>query len=278
LGGVYQRQGKFDEAVQTFQQSAKIEEEINNQRGQAMVLNSLGGVYQRQGKFDEAVQTFQQSYELLVNVADERGQAMVLNSLGGVYQRQGKFDEAVQAFQQSYDIGKKLNDRRHLAMVSTSSGRALLKQNMPEPAISHLEEGFEIDRQLRNKRGLGIVTPILCRALQEVGREGDAIEICDHAIKIAPRNHRLLQLKIDIEYKGSKNPKKRGSIKCVIQKESGFRFGFIVPDDGSKEIYFGENQVERALLPKLRNGLRVVAEIEIAPRGPRARRVWGDDD
>src|SRR3712207_8954238 len=48
--------------------------------GQARVLNSLGSVLQRQGRFEEAVDVFEQSYRLLIELEDQRGQAMVLNS------------------------------------------------------------------------------------------------------------------------------------------------------------------------------------------------------
>jgi len=73
--------------VDAFQSSAAIEEELGNLQGQAMVLNSLGGVFQRQGKFDEAVDAFQRSYAISEKLDDERSLAMVLNSLGGVFQR-----------------------------------------------------------------------------------------------------------------------------------------------------------------------------------------------
>jgi len=88
---VFQRQGKFDAAVEAFQQSAEIEERLGNQRGEAMVLNSLGGVYQRQGRFHEAVRVLQQSAGIEDLLGNQPGLAMVLNSLGGVFQRQGKF-------------------------------------------------------------------------------------------------------------------------------------------------------------------------------------------
>jgi len=276
LGGVYQRLGKFDEAEQTFLQSANIEEKINNRRGKAMVLNSLGRVYELQHKFDEAVSTYLQSYELLVLLSDERGQAMVLNSLGGVYQRQGKFDEAVQAFKQSVEIERKNNNWRGLAMVLTSWGRTLLENNMPEQALIHLKEGFAIDEKLKNKRGLDIVTPILSRALQRIGQNEEAVLICDRAINIAPRNNRLLKLKQHIEtfHASAKVIKKKGVIKIILQQQSGFRYGFITPEDNGDDIYFGESQVTSELLPILKKGIAVVAEIELLDRGPRAKRVW----
>jgi hypothetical protein len=44
LGGVLQRLGKFQEAADALTKAGEIEERLGNERGQAMVLNSLGGV------------------------------------------------------------------------------------------------------------------------------------------------------------------------------------------------------------------------------------------
>src|SRR5260370_18868386 len=83
-----------------------------------MVFNLLGGVYERQGKFEEAGKALRESQELLVVLGDERGQAMVLNSVGGVCQRQGKFGEAVEAFQGSFALGKEAETDRVMVLTS----------------------------------------------------------------------------------------------------------------------------------------------------------------
>jgi tetratricopeptide (TPR) repeat protein len=158
------------------------------------VLNSLGGVLQRLGRFDEAVDAFQRSYALLVEQGDDRGQAMVLNSLGGVLQRLGRFDEAVDAFQRSIAIGEALRDRRHLAMAHTSLGKALLSQDRGEAAVVELSEGFQYDEGLKNGRGLGFVAPVLIQVLSRLGRQGEALDYCQRALAIAPQNKDLREL------------------------------------------------------------------------------------
>jgi tetratricopeptide (TPR) repeat protein len=95
LGGVLRAQGHFDEAVDTFQRSYTIFEQLGDQHDLAMVLNSLGSVLRRQGRFDEALDAFQRSCAIAEELGDQRGVAMVLNSLGGVLQDQGHFDEAL---------------------------------------------------------------------------------------------------------------------------------------------------------------------------------------
>jgi tetratricopeptide (TPR) repeat protein len=81
--------------------AGEIEERLGNDRGQAMVLNSLGGVLQRLGKFPEAADALTKAGEIEERLGNDRGQAMVLNSLGGVLQRLGKFPEAADALERS---------------------------------------------------------------------------------------------------------------------------------------------------------------------------------
>jgi tetratricopeptide (TPR) repeat protein len=250
---------------------------LGDERGQAMVLNSVGGVYQRQGNFDAAVTAFQQGYDLLVKLGDERGQAMVLNSVGGVYQRQGNFDAAVTAFQQSLDIGEKLKDIRHLAIVNSAYGKALLDQSQPIEAVKKLRRSFEIEEKLRNTQGLRIALPALVRALTMLGQLAEARDVCRRALAVAPQDKRLLQIQEQLEQgRGTdlRTHQISGRVKRLRRQNSGYLYGFITPDGGGENVYFGEDQVEQVLLPQLTEGLAVVAEVEAAARGPRARRVW----
>jgi len=76
-----------------------------------VVLNSLAGVFQRQGKLGDAIDTLKRSYALFEKVGDDRSLAMVLNSLGGVLQRQSKFHDAMDVFQRSYQIFERFGYR-----------------------------------------------------------------------------------------------------------------------------------------------------------------------
>jgi tetratricopeptide (TPR) repeat protein len=313
LGGVLQRQGKFNEAIDALEKSAVIEEKLGNEVGQAKVLNSLGGVLQRQGKFDEAVSAFQKSYDISERLDDDRSLAMVLNSLGGVLQRQGKFDEAVSAFQKSYDIserldddrslamvlnslggvlskqrkyiesenafkssitiGKRLKDKSHLSKVHTAFGKSLLAQNRHQDALIELQEGFEIDEALHNKFGMRIVTPALVNTLVTLGNKSEAIKICNRALSVTPKDNQLLQIQRQLMEK-SNATQKSGHIKRLIKHDKGYLYGFIETDDKTPDIYFNERQVDRDLLLSLKEGVNVIAEVDMNEQRPRAKRVW----
>src|SRR5258708_2651476 len=275
LGGVYQRQGKFEEAGKALRESQAISEELKDQRSLAMVLNSLGGVYQRQGKFEEAGKALRESQELGEEVEEQRGLALGVNSLGGVYQRQGKFEEAVEAFQGSFALGKEAET--HRVMVLTSWGKALLDHGQPEEAVEKLKASFEIEERLRKVQGLRMVMSSLVRALSIMGQIEEARLYCRRALTIAPDDKRLLKIQEQLSEPhqvSSQTLLKVGHIKRVIRNLSGYLYGFIIPDDRSEDIYFCESQVDAALLSQLAEGLHVNVEVEKTARGPRARRVW----
>jgi tetratricopeptide (TPR) repeat protein len=183
---------------------SKIEIETERIHDETMWLTTFGGVLQRLGKFNEAVELFKRSYELEKKLGNEQGEAMVLNSLGGALQRQGKLKEAVKAFEKSYELLVKHKDEHGQAMVLTLWGKALLSHNETEKSINLLQKGFEIDEKLKDRRGLGIVGPPLVKALLKTNRKKEAIDCYQRAIAIAPGNKRLLSLETLLFYKKKK--------------------------------------------------------------------------
>jgi tetratricopeptide (TPR) repeat protein len=185
LGGVYQRQGDFNRAISTFEQSRQISEEQGDERGLAMVLNSLGSVYQRQGDFNRAISTFEQSRKILKEQGDERSLAIVLNSLGGVYQRQGDFNRAISTFEQGKKILEEQGDKRSLAMVLNSLGGVYQRQGDFNRAISTFEQSRQISEEQGDERGLAMVLNSLGSVYQRQGDFNRAISTFEKSRQIS---------------------------------------------------------------------------------------------
>ncbi len=250
---------------------------LSNESGQAKALTSLGSVFQRQGKFDESIKSLKNALSIEESLENLHGQAMIYNSLGGVYQSQRVYDEALESFQQSYKMLLELGDVRGQAMALVGLGKAYLESGSIKLAIANFTASFEIDENLKNGRGMRIITPSLVRALSILGQKHEAEEYIKRALVILPNDKRLLKLLEQL----SENKeislitfRKSGKIKKTVRNLSGYLYGFISPDDASDDIYFGQDQVDEQLIPKLAEGLSVWAEVEMAARGPRAKRVW----
>jgi tetratricopeptide (TPR) repeat protein len=273
---VFQRQGRFDEAVDTFQRSMAIEEQLDNRRGQAMVLNSLGGVFQRQGRFEEAVEALQRSYAIQEQLGDMRGQAMVLTSLGGAFQRQGSNIKAVAVLRSAAALAEQLEDALGQAMAYTMLGKALLASGAAEQAVLELTKGFQMDETLKNVHGLEKVTPILVQALSSLGQEALAIEYSQRALALAPGSKHIGQLRTQLALSERSAPYSqalRGTVKLFARHQKGYLYGFIAPDSNGDNIYFREGFVDPKCLTKLAIGVRVEVEVEPSRKGLRAKRL-----
>lgn len=198
----------------------------------------------------------------------------MLNSLGGVLQRLGRFKEAEDAFKCSIQIGERLHDKAHLAKVRTAYGQALLSHRDTVGAVAQLRQAFEIEVELRSVRGLEIVTRPLTQALIRSGNRDEALSYCDRALAIAPRNPRLHTLRDQLSGEPRSNDQlKSGSIKSIKRDRHGATYGFVVPDDGTGDIFFHENNVKPGDLTQLKEGRRVEAAVERGDKGARARYV-----
>ncbi|MEA2604628.1 MAG: hypothetical protein QOF89_5620 [Acidobacteriota bacterium] len=100
--------GRLDEARAAFERSLEIRRALNDQHGEAMVLNSLGGVLRDLGRPEEARAAFERSLEILRALNDKRGEAMVLNSLGWLFRELGDPDGALDRLATARAIRKNL--------------------------------------------------------------------------------------------------------------------------------------------------------------------------
>jgi len=180
LGGVYQRQGKYDEAVKALQQGLTIEKEHGTPLGQAKVLHSLGSVYLRQGRLDEAKAAFEQSLELGQETPKHR--AEVLESLGNIYRRQGEYDKAVNVFQQSLDLEKKLGNQFGQAMVLHSLGHLYKRQGKLDAAADAYRQSLSL--RSKDKHGEAQVLHSLGLVYREQGKFAEAIKVLQQSLDI----------------------------------------------------------------------------------------------
>ncbi len=179
--------GNLDEARDALEQSLEIERRLKNERGEAMVLNSLGGVLRDLGRMDEARDAFEQSLEIGRRLRDERSEMMVLNSLGGVLRDLGRMDEARDAFEQSLEISRRLRDERSERMVLNSLGGVLRDLGRTDEARDAFEQSLEIGRRLKDERSEAMVLNSLGGVLRDLGRMDEARDAFEQSLEIGRR-------------------------------------------------------------------------------------------
>jgi tetratricopeptide (TPR) repeat protein len=100
-------------------------------------MNNLGNVYKDQGKWEEAIDCYQQSLEIFRAIGDHHGIAQTIGNLGNLYQAQGKCEEAIDCYQQSIQGSHQLGDPQTEANGWFNLGKAQATLGQPTARTSY---------------------------------------------------------------------------------------------------------------------------------------------
>ena len=75
-------------------------------------LNILGNAYEGLGKYEIAINYYQNHWNITQQIGDLNEQARCLNNLGNAYNSLGEYQRAIDFLQQSLDIKRQIGDKR----------------------------------------------------------------------------------------------------------------------------------------------------------------------
>nr|MBP9893572.1 tetratricopeptide repeat protein [Planctomycetota bacterium] len=81
IGGIYQVQGRYTEALEYFERALTIQRATGDRGGEGGTLNNIGAIYDNQGRYAEALGTYQQALAIWTEVGNRVGEGTTLNNL-----------------------------------------------------------------------------------------------------------------------------------------------------------------------------------------------------
>ena len=155
-----------------------------------------------------------------------------------------------------------------LATSLKKLGALLEQQDKVAEALDVFKHSLAIWEELGNEHNQAALLDKIDDLLKKQGKR-DVIQIASKDKPVL-----LQQESQNKRVPGSMTDTTIGYIKGIFRQGSGYIYGFIVPFDGSEDVYFGEDKVDEEVIPKLAEGLLVWVEVEMGSQGPRARHVW----
>jgi len=126
-----------------------MDQELRDKSGIARDLNNIGSVYYSWGRYQEAIENFQQALKIDQELGDKSGIARDLNNIGMVYQARGRYQEAFENYQQALKIFRELNDQSRIANCLNNIGMVYYSLKQYREAEDALKESIKLIEQLR---------------------------------------------------------------------------------------------------------------------------------
>lgn len=154
IGYLYNMQGNTTKALEYFQKSLLLQEEINDQKGIAESLNNMGVIYQNQSDIPKALECYHRSLRIQENIKDKSGIASSLNNIGAIYQNQNEVSKALEFFKKSLRIQEEINDQIGLAYTLNNMGRIYDAQNNFNKALEYHRRSLKVRKEINDKGGI----------------------------------------------------------------------------------------------------------------------------
>ncbi|HLO32067.1 MAG TPA: serine/threonine-protein kinase [Anaerolineales bacterium] len=185
LGISYAQIGKAQKALEYFDKSLEIFQEINDRQGLGAVQGNLGSAYAQLGKVNEALGYFEQDLAIARELGDRRREAITLGNLGEVYRNLGDVRRAIDYHEQRLEITRQLSDRRSEGNTLCSLGLAYFALGDTNRAISCHEQQLIITREISDRRGEGNALCNRGNAYAQLGKVNEALADYNQYLRIA---------------------------------------------------------------------------------------------
>ncbi|WP_294427592.1 tetratricopeptide repeat protein [uncultured Treponema sp.] len=203
LGFTYRLMGKYDEAIQCF------EEVVEENPSDVLANNHLGAIYALQGKHTKAIEAYNRGLKfdanhpiLQFNIAKSYAEigerAKALNFFEGALRAKPGWTDAIEAYADLLLNVNKVSEADEIVnqalklnpddvKIHTAKGNIFNRQSIFEDAEVEYKKALDVDEGYRN------ALTGLAHALESQGKTLDAVEVISHAEKLNPNDVKLIK-------------------------------------------------------------------------------------
>jgi class 3 adenylate cyclase/tetratricopeptide (TPR) repeat protein len=154
---LYQRQGRYPQAVEWGERALRLTEQLGSQRDRANTLRRLGGTYRNMGENVRALEILTRCLEIYEQVQDLAGLADARNDLANVCFELGRLSEAREHYEAGAEIKREIGDIYGQAMIANNLGNTLKLQDSVDEAIEQYQRSLAIFEQLGSLYATGVL-------------------------------------------------------------------------------------------------------------------------
>ena len=181
IGNIYQELEQFDRAIEHFEKSLGLEEDLGNVRGMAINHQNIGECLEEQGKLDDALQSFRIALAYDEEIESNRGVAICKTSIARIYVQQDKLEDAINILEPTLLIAEGTGDKQIITGVLINLGKALIRLKRYPEAEKKLLAGLKMSGEHDLLRNMSESYALLSRLEEERGQYKKSLDYMEKA-------------------------------------------------------------------------------------------------
>ncbi|OSY87073.1 hypothetical protein WH52_13510 [Tenacibaculum holothuriorum] len=170
IGFAYKNLGDFEIALKNYKKSLDYNNQNNDELGKVICHNSISDILIKQGKYEEAYKYIIEVLPLAEKIGNKYYLSEVYNTLGWVYIKTDKLDKGEKYVKMAFDIAKKNNMPSSLSAAYNHLSELNLKRKEYREAFDNYKKAIDIDRETFNEKNIVYVTSLINKYENEVSK------------------------------------------------------------------------------------------------------------
>jgi class 3 adenylate cyclase/tetratricopeptide (TPR) repeat protein len=162
LGGIRNRQGRWEEAISACRQAIEEAESVGEASALARALSGLDWALVESGRREEATHSWR-ALEIFEELGDLEHEGVVLNNLGMFAYFDGRWDDAIALYRRAGECGKRSGRPADIAFTDCNVGEILSDQGRLEEAEEHLRQARRVWSSTQESQSVAFADMLLGR-------------------------------------------------------------------------------------------------------------------
>jgi len=185
IGYIYNSTGNTYKAIEYFNKSLNIQEEVGDKRGMALSFNNIGYIYHSKGDIPNTLIYYQKSLSIYQELEYKQGMASSFNNIGTVYDDQGDITKALEYYQKSLNIREEIKDKKGIALAFNNIGLIYQKQGDNQKSLEYYLKSLSIRKEIGDKRGIAQTFNNIGNIYYRQGNASKAIKYYQNSLNIS---------------------------------------------------------------------------------------------
>ncbi len=188
FGAISQLRGDYISAINYYQQGLKLSEQLNDLRGQTIMLANIGTIYIKIKENKLALNTLKKCLSVMKKLKDEYSQASIYNNFCIIYLATRDYDLSMQYAMQSKALYEKYDDKNGLVYCYNNIANIYEERNMKEEALQNYMIALKYAQETENVAEIARTYSEIGHLLYLKGEYQPAIDYLKKSEKLAIEN------------------------------------------------------------------------------------------
>lgn len=180
-------QGLLDRALENFEVSGRLAEQLRDEEGKPPALGNIGAILHDKGDFAKALRYNEEALQKARGLGNQWAEAVYLGNIGNIRHDMGELDRALDCHEKALELSRSLGDSVGMASDLAGIGSIYRDKGVLGEALQYDKEALALARKVGHR--LSVVTDLgdIASIYRYKGELGRALKYDEEALAEARR-------------------------------------------------------------------------------------------